>query len=349
MRVPIDDAGTVPSSDPSGLLDAYLEAGGRLRQAYDAGRAAGLAPTVELGSLVFCAMGGSAAAGDAIAAAMERRAGMPMMTVRDYVLPAFCDERSLVVCLSYSGTTEETLSAFGEAVARGCSVLAVCSGGALAERASEAGAPVVLLPADLPQPRAALGSLVGGALGALAATALPSVDAEVDEAAAVLDELAAGLGKEGSEAGAVADWIGDRIPVVWSSGAAGGAAAWRWKCAFNENAKVPAFASTLPELDHHEIVGWSAGHGRGFAVIVLRHAGEHPTVPLRLRATIGAVRRSGLEHREVGARGRTGLAQVLSLMLLGDAASVRHAVSRGVDPAPIEAITEVKRRISGGA
>ncbi|HEX2030625.1 MAG TPA: bifunctional phosphoglucose/phosphomannose isomerase [Actinomycetota bacterium] len=348
MRVPIDDAATV--GDPSGLLDAYLEGGPRLRAGYGAGRAAGPRRMPDARSVAFCAMGGSAAAGDAIAAALERRATMPMVTVRDYVLPAFCDERSVVVCLSYSGNTEETLSAFEEAVARRCSVVAVCSGGALAERAAEAGVPTVELPGDLPHPRAALGSLVGGALGALAAAGvLPPVDGEVADAAGALEEVAVAVGGAGDEAAAVAGWVGDRVPVVWSSGAVGAAAAWRWKAAFNENAKVPAFASVLPELDHHEIVGWSAGAGRGFAVVILRHAGEHPTVPARLRATIDAVRASGLEHREVRAVGRSGLAQVLSLMLLGDAASVRHAVARGVDPGPIDAIADVKRRIAGGA
>lgn len=347
MRVPIDGASTI--GDPSGLLDAYLEGGARLRQGYGRGLIVDLTAPEDIRSVAFCAMGGSAAAGDAIAAAMERRATIPMVTVRDYVLPAFCDERAVVLCLSYSGNTEETVSAFEEAVARGCAVVAVCSGGALAERAAAAGAPLVLLPDDLPQPRAALGSLVGGALGVLgAADVLPSVDQEVGAAAAVLDELAGGLGEDGSEPVAVAGWIGERVPVVWSSGAVGAAAAWRWRCAFNENAKVPAFASTLPELDHHEIVGWSAGRGRGFAVVVLRHGDEHPTVPLRLEATLEAVEASGLEHREVRARGGSALAQVLSLMLLGDVASVRHAVSRGVDPAPIPAIAEVKRRIGGG-
>lgn len=348
MRLPIDDAATL--GEPSGLLGAYLQAGWRLRQGFEAGRAVRPTPVPDLRSVTFCAMGGSAAAADAISSALERSAPVPMVTVRDYVLPAFCDERSLVVCLSYSGNTEETLSAFEEALARGCSVVAVCAGGALAERASESGAPAVELPSELPHPRAALGSLVGGALGALAAAeVVPSVEADVHHAAAVLDDLAAAVRGDESEAVAVADWVGDRVPVVWSSGAVGAAAAWRWKCAFNENAKAPAFASTLPELDHHEIVGWSPGRGRGFAAVVLRHAGEHPTVPVRVRATVDAVRASGLEHREVRAHGRTGLAQVLSLMLLGDAASVHHAVSRGVDPAPIDAITELKRRIAGGA
>lgn len=305
----------------------------------------------QLESVALCAMGGSAVAGDLAAAAYRDRAAVPMATVRGYRLPAWCrGPRSLVVCASYSGDTEETVSVYGEATRRGCRVVAVSSGGELEERAALDGVPVVPVEPRGPMPRAALGSLAGAVLGVLeAAGVVGPVASEVEEAASTLaalaERLAPGVPVAQNPAKAVARWVGDRVPVIWGSEGVAEVAAWRWKTAFNENAKVPAFASALPELDHHEVQGWSAGRGEGFGVIVLRHEGEEPHVGPRVGATVAAVTGSGVDVREVSAPGSTPLAAGLALMLVGDCAAAYHALARGVDPTPIPAITGLKERL----
>ena len=117
----------------------------------------------------------------------------------------------------------------------------------------------------------------------------------------------------------------------------------RWRTELNENAKVPAFAASLPELDHNEIVGWVPGAGERFALIALRHGGEDPSVAARFPPSVQIAAESGMEWREVHARGVSGLAQVMSLVVLGGATSVYLGISRGFDPAPIEAIARLKR------
>ncbi|MGH2695599.1 MAG: SIS domain-containing protein [Actinomycetota bacterium] len=349
MRQILDDAAALRAGDPRGMMDAFADTGRQLREAYAAARSSPIPFAGEVRGVVICAMGGSAVAGDVAAASFGDRAGIPMVTLRGYGVPRGYGDEHLVLCVSYSGDTEETISAFGQARARGCTAVVVCGGGALAAAAREADLPAVLIPTDAPVPRAGLGSLVGGVLGALvAAGALSGVDEEVEAAAASLDRLAEELGPEvpRNEAKEVAQWVGERIPVTWGSEGVSAAAAWRWKTAFNENAEVPAFASMLPELDHHEVVGWTAKRGEGFCLLILREPGEHERVQARLDATLELVADSGLEWREVAAREETPLGRCLSLALVGDMASAYHALARGIDPASMDALVRIKERLS---
>ena len=336
----------VPSAanagDPSGILPAFLSLPSQLETAFERVASEASSLPTDAANLMFCGMGGSAAAGDVVIAS-SGSARLPMRSWRDYGLPSYCDQRSAVVALTYSGNTEEVLSAYDEARARGSWLAAVCSGGALAERGAADDVPLARVPADAPMPRAALGYLVGAAL-ALVRGADASRD--VTEAAGSLRGLTAELERDGGEAAALAEWVGDAVPVIWSSGPIGAAASWRWKSGFNENAKSPAFASLLPELNHHEVVGWRPGTGDRFRIVVLRHGSEEASLDRRLRATLEVISEAGLESREVRARGETALAQTLSLMLLGDVASALHALRRGIDPAPIEAISRVKARLA---
>lgn len=351
MREILDDAAALRAGDPRGMLDAFADTGRQLREAYAAARGFAIPFAGEVRGTVVCAMGGSAAAGDVAAAAFQDRAGIPMVTLRGYGVPRGYGEEHLVLCVSYSGDTEETISAFGQARVRGCTAVVVSGGGLLADAAREADLPAVPIPTGAPVPRAGLGSLVGGVLGALvAAGALSGVDEEVESAASSLDGFAEELGPEvpagRNEAKDVAAWVGDRIPVIWGSEGVSAAAAWRWKTAFNENAKAPSFASVLPELDHHEVVGWTAKRGEGFCLVILREPGEHGRVQARLDATLEELEGSGLEWREVSARGETPLARCLSLALLGDLASAYHALARGIDPAAMDVLVRIKERLS---
>ena len=345
----LDDAAALRRSDPSGMLAAFADAGEQLRRAYRETRSADLPARGTARSVTVCAMGGSAAAGDVVATVLDPP--VPLSVVRGYLLPAAIGPEDLVVCVSYSGNTEETVAAHEEAVRRSALAMAVCSGGALARRAGQAGTPVVRIPGSAPVPRAGLGELVGGLVGTLVGAAvLGGADARVEEAAATLDAMGREFGPEvpteRNEAKQIADWIGDRIPLVWGSEGISAAAAWRWKTAFNENAETPAFASALPELDHHEVVGWTGDRGKGFRLVILREDGEHDRVGPRLEATLDEVTGSGLEWREVRARGEDPLARAMSLALIGDLASAYHALARGIDPAAMASLDRIKARLA---
>lgn len=347
----LDDPNALRAADPRHILDAFLAMSDQLASSFRLGAEVVAPPATVLLSVVFCAMGGSAAAGDVVASAYGEVVEVPFLSVRGYRLPGFCGPSTLVVCSSFSGNTQETVAAYREAAVRGCRVVVVCSGGDLEEMAESDHVPVVRIPADVPMPRAALGHLVGATLGALTSMDILDARDHVTGAQGVLEALAGEIGPEQpvgeNEAKDVAGWLGDRIPVIWGSEGVSEAAARRWKSAFNENAKVPAFASALPELDHHEIVGWAEGPRSGFGLVILREDGEHETVGTRLVATREEV--GELPWREVHARGASPLSRALSLMMLGDAASAYHAVARGLDPAPIDSLERIKRRLVEGS
>ena len=298
-------------------------------------------------------MGGSAAAGDLVGAAYAQEAPVSLSVLRGYTLPAWVGRDTLVICLSYSGNTEETLAAYDEAAAHGAHLVTISAGGELAARSAQSSSVHVAIAPDAPQPRAALGSLTGAAIGVLvAAGVLEDVSTEVEEAAIDLplsvlnmDSLSAR-----NTAKQVAAFVGSRIPVIWGSEGVSWPAAWRWKCAFNENAKILAFASALPELNHHEVVGWTEGQAGAFCLLVLREPGEHGSIQARLDATLPEIRAAGAEVLEVRSQaGRSTLGRGLELMLIGDVASAYHAIEGGIDPAPIEAIARVKARLAGTA
>jgi glucose/mannose-6-phosphate isomerase len=161
-----------------------------------------------------------------------------------------------------------------------------------------------------------------------------------------MEEIAPDRPRRHNEAKETAAWIGERIPLVWGSEGISAAAAWRWKCALNENAKAPAFAATFPELDHHEVVAWAEGGHPGFVVLALREEGEHPSLIRRLEATRAEVHE--LPWRQVEARGASPLSRVLSLMLLGDLTSTYLGLARGLDPGPIDSLSRIKERLREG-
>jgi glucose/mannose-6-phosphate isomerase len=350
--IDLDDPAAIAAADPSGMLDAMLAMPEHCRLGYRAGRSADDLPSGDgIDSLVVCGMGGSGLSGDVVRALYQDRLGIPITVVKGPVLPEFCGKDTLVVCSSFSGGTAETLACFEEAAARGCRLVAVASGGALAERAGDVGVAVVEVPGGFPAPRAAVGHLAFGALGALERIGvIPALEADVEHTGLLLESLAAEIAPDvpraDNRAKALAARIGDRIPVVWGSWGVAEVAATRWKTQLNENAKVPAFCSVLPELNHNEVVGWSQGQGERFLLLVLRHEDEYPDVRTLFPAAIDVVSGGGLRHEEVWGTGDSPLSVLMSLIMLGDAMTVYLGLIRGVDPTPIEAISRLKQALA---
>jgi glucose/mannose-6-phosphate isomerase len=348
----LDDAQALRMADPQGMLDAVLGLSRDCRAAYDAALLSRELPSAEgVTSVTFCGMGGSAVSGDVVRSVFLERLGLPVEVSRSPVLPEHCGSHTVVVCSSYSGNTAETLSAFRSAMERGCRVLVVTSGGTIAEEAAAHGVPTVLVPSGF-QPRAALGHLGFASLGALEVMGiLPPLATDVDEAVAVVQDLIAEMGPdvptEGNPAKALAKAIGDRSPVIWGADGIGSVAAARWKTQMNENGKLPAFWSSMSELDHNEVVGWTAPFGERFFVVGLRHDGEDPQLAPRFPLSLDIVRSAGGEVEEVHARGASALARLMSLIIIGDLTSVYLAIGRGIDPTPVPVIERLKAALAG--
>jgi len=349
--IDLDDELAVRAGDPGGMLATVAAFCEHCREGYRLGRAATPLPEVQdVQSIAFCGMGGSAVAGDVIRTLYADRLPVPVVVVRSSELPEFCGPHSLVLVSSHSGGTAEALACFDEAMKRGCRVIAIASGGELAARAEELELACVALPGGF-MPRAAFGYIALGALGALEAVGfVPPLEHDVEAASAELAALAATCAPSApsavNRAKHLAREIGDRTPVVWGGEGIGSVAAGRWKTQFNENAKVPAWASSLPELDHNEVVGWSQGAGSRSFVVALRHEGEPPDVAARFGPSLEIASAAGALVEEVWASGGSTLSRFLSLSLLGDFTTSYLGIARGFDPTPIEAIERVKRALA---
>ncbi len=343
----LDDAAEIRRIDRGDMLGTVLALAEQCREGFAVGRDTSPLPSVDdVTSIAVCGMGGSAIAGDVLRALAADRVHVPVEVIRSPELPAFVRSDTLVIVSSYSGSTAETLALFDEALARGARPVAITSGGELARRASEAGVPVVAVPPGL-MPRAAFGYLAMGTLGALtSAGLLARVEDDLEEAVQAMRRVVQACGPDvpsgANDAKSLARRIGDRPVIVWGADGVGAVAATRWKAQFNENAKLPAFASALPELDHNEVVGWSEGRGSGFALVALRHGGEHPDVARRFPLSLEIARASGVAVEEVRASARSPLARLLELVQMGDLVSTYAGISRGVDPTPIDAIARLK-------
>ena len=295
-------------------------------------------------------MGGSGIAGNSAAAAADA-AGARVAVHKGYGVPGWvADARPLVVAVSHSGNTEETLSAVHSALDAGCPVALVTTGGELASLAAEHDLPIVGIPAG-PQPRAAFGYLTGAVERVLTSAGIrPDLRQEMTETATLLDAALAGPARERAEE--LADRLAGRATLAYGATPVAVVAANRWKTQINENGKAPAFWSELPELNHNELVGWSAlpdWSDDAIGVVALRDpAGESPRMARRFDVTLDVMEPVVSLAGSVGSEGSGTLPRLFSLVVVGDLLSVALAERAGVDPMPVEAIESLKRSLSAG-
>ncbi|HKG35241.1 MAG TPA: bifunctional phosphoglucose/phosphomannose isomerase [Solirubrobacterales bacterium] len=320
------------------MLEDVLAIPDHLRDALFRVESARLEPREAAGVLV-CGMGGSAVGGDLAAAALGTRCTKPILTVRGYELPVWATPDHTVLCSSYSGNTEETIACFEGAGALGARRVACTTGGELAERAREAGVPVVGLPGIL-QPRAAVAYMVvvAAEVAALAGAA-PRIHTEIDGAAAHLERSRQALRGRAEQ---VAEELHGSIPVIYGADLTIPVAR-RWKTQVNENAKSPAFASDLPEADHNEIEGWSGAGGAPLSAVFLADADQHPRERRRIELTARLAGQTAAAVAEVETEGETRSQRQLWAVMLGDLVSVALAERRGIDPDPVTVLERLKQ------
>lgn len=303
-------------------------------------------------NVVVLGMGGSGIAGDVLMATAAPFMPVPVTVVKSYEPPDYVGTGSLVFAVSFSGDTEETVEAATGAYEAGAALVVVAGGGTLARLADDWKVPVVPVPADIPQPRAALGALAVPPLVLLEEIGLfPGAVEWVHQAVDQLRRRRDELLRPGNVAEEVARRIGRTIPLIHSSGALGAAAALRWKAQVNENAKCPAFFNVYPELCHNEIAGWGQ-HGDAtrqlITLVNLRHDAEHPQVSRRFDLVMDLLREVVADVTEVRAAGEGDLAQLLDLALVGDFVSLHLAGHEGIDPGPIPILDEIKLLLAEG-
>lgn len=300
-------------------------------------------------NLIIAGMGGSGIGGEILKDLARNKASVPIEVNRDYSLPAFANENSLVLLLSYSGETEETLSAFLDATKRKCKIFCVSSGGSLLDFSKKMNIPFLPIPQGMP-PRAALPYLLAPLLFvAQEMNIIEPISEDFTEAIKLLSKISQENSVEKSSkenfCKKLALEINNTVPVVYGFSIYRSVAQ-RLKQQFNENSKVPSKWEFFSELNHNEIVGWENADeiAKYFSVIFIRDRNEPREIRTRIETTKSLLPLSSKTF-EVWAQGRSELAKILSTICIGDFTSVYLAILRKVDPTPVSTITQLKERI----
>lgn len=289
----------------------------------------------EISNIVVCGMGGSAIGGDLLKTYLSDTE-IPVVVNRNYNLPKFVNEYSLVFAISYSGNTEETLGAYKEAVNKKAKIWALTSGGELANQCEK----VIKIPTGL-QPRAAIGYLFFPILGLLHNSGITNVkNSDLNEMLAILKNTE-DFKEKGEE---LSKKIKDKIPVIYSSSLFE-PVAYRMKTQFNENSKHPAFYHVFPEMNHNELVGFKDMERKNFIVLMIRDEFDHPRTKKRMDIC-KEIMEKRVDVEEIHTKGNSLLARLFSTIYLGDFASYYLAMHNRVDPAPVEVIEWLKGELN---
>jgi glucose/mannose-6-phosphate isomerase len=305
-------------------------------------------PRLPIQNVVVTGLGGSAVGGDLLRVLVEDNGEVPLVVNRDYQMPAFVNDRTFVIAASYSGNTEETLSAFEDAQDRGALLACVTSGGELAQRAAHYGTPVAFIPRGQP-PRSAMGYLFIPMLMAAHKVGVIRRDptGDLQNAIALLEKAReqwnADVPFEKNPAKQLAAKLYGKLPIVYGSQLYSTVVAFRWKTQLNENTKIHAYSNGYPEMNHNEILGWVLAKQQvpNLAVVLLRDQMERPKIVARVETTRRLFARAADVH-EVFAEGQSLLARMLHAIYLGDWVSCYLALLYGVNPTDISYINLLK-------
>jgi glucose/mannose-6-phosphate isomerase len=349
--IDLDDLDALRANDPANMLDRISELPTQVQDAWDTIQALTPLTPHETHNVIIAGMGGSAIGGSLVQALAEPECPVPIAVNRDYHLPAYVNENTLVIISSFSGNTEETLSALGEALSFEARTVAVTTGGRLAEIAQERGFLHVLFSYDAP-PRAAVGHSFTLLLGLLVRFGLLADKGdEVAEAIDVMLRLQRLIGPQvpaaRNPAKDLARRLYDKVPTIYGAGLLAPVAR-RWKGQFNENAKTWAAFDELPELNHNTVLGYQhPAHLGGTAfVVMLRSSLDDPRIATRFDITAEMLEQAGIDHAVITSWGESPTAQMLSALHYADYVSYYLAALNQVDPTPIPAIDYLKERLS---
>jgi len=342
----LDSTDLLATRDPEGMLNVIDAFPSQCAEAIKLGEGFTYDDAEAIQRVVVCGMGGSAMAGDMA----HRFARAPLFVNRGYDLPGFVDSRTLLVAVSYSGNTAETLSSFEQGIAAGARAVAISSDGRLKDAAREHGVPFLEIPRGY-QPRAAMGYLalpllillhrLGllvelGPFGALLHR-LEEVKAQCTPSVAASDNPAKSL----------AQTLDGRIPIVYGTVGNTDLVAMRTKTQINENAKQPAFWNVFPELNHNEILALvRADLLANPYVLLLQNGFDRRELRARMEIMMGLMSEHGVPFQVLTAKGETELAQVVSQIYFGDYLSAYLAVLGEVDPTPVKLIEGFKKALA---
>jgi glucose/mannose-6-phosphate isomerase len=347
----LDQQDRIKEVDRSNMLGDMLDTPDYCRDAIKRAKQVIVPEGVNPKNIVVVGMGGSAIGGEILHDWLRDTLPITIEVCRDYTLPAYVNKDTLVFVNSYSGNTEETITAFLTATQRKCTVAAVTSGGQLEAFCKKLRVPHTLIPSGL-QPRVAIPYMFFP-LPVLMQNmgVISDIDDELEEAIQALEKAATANAPDvptrNNKAKQFATELMENIPVVYGFSQYSSIAQ-RLKAQFNENSKVPSKHEVFSELNHNETVGYDAPESltKKLSIILIRDQQEPPEIRNRIETTKNLVFGRASKVLEIWAEGKGKLARMLSVMGVGDFASVYLAILQNKDPTPVKIIDRVKSELA---
>lgn len=344
----LDDQNLLSEKDPFGALEVALN---QYKQAELVSEVINPNSDATINKVVVTGMGGSALAALLIKSWQESKLSITFEIVRDYKLPNYVDDKTLVIASSYSGNTEETLSCLDEALKKGANIGCVSSGGKLVEIAKNNELPYVVLPSGI-QPRMGVIANLRAILAILVSYGVVS-QSDFDEVKNLGPWLNIESKKWGrdvltneNQAKQLALLSAGKTAIFYSSTAMGGVA-YKWKISWNENAKNVAFWNVLPEFNHNEFMGWTSHPvEKPYVVFDLRSSFDHPKITKRFEISDRLLSGKRPKANVIELQGESVIAQMLWASIFADFVSIYLAILNGVDPSKVELIEKLKQELA---
>ncbi len=345
----------IRSYDKSDMFSKLVNFHGQIKEAVEIGNKVKLNIGKKINKIVLTGLGGSAIAGDLLRSYLSDEIKVPLLVNRDYFLPKFVDQNTLLIVSSYSGNTEETISAYEDGIKKKAKIICITSNGEIEKIALKKKHPIIKIPSGYP-PRTALGYSFFPLLVVLSKLGfVKNKKREIAETIKLIEEKSKVYSNPEHEenlAYKIATRIAGSIPFIYSSGKFD-VVAMRWACQIEENAKMLAHFNVFPELNHNEIVGWSGEVEGGFkelmskiSVVILRDDDEYERIKHRIEITDELLRPYAGEVLNIYSEGNTPLARIFSQIYLGDWVSFYLAILNKVDPTPVKPIEYLKSELA---
>ncbi len=293
-------------------------------------------------NVLISGLGGSGIGGTIAAEVVADEANIPILTNNGYFIPAFVDDETLFLACSYSGNTEETISATKLAYDKGAKIVVISSGGKLRELAEEHGWDHIGIPGGQP-PRASFGLSVPEVLYVLNAHGIVSkhFEKELEASIKLLDDNEAAIQKEAKE---ITEKLFGKIPVIYAADGFGGVAT-RFRQQVNENSKMLCWHHVIPEMNHNELVGWRTNNN-DLAVILFRNESDFKNIQARMEINKGTFAEYTDTIVEVWSKGTSDLQRALYLIHIGDWISYFLGEKKGVDITEVKVIDHLKGELA---
>ena len=301
----------------------------------------------EISNIIISGLGGSAISADLIKNFLCNEISIPLLINRNYNLPKFAGKNTLFIASSYSGNTEETISALRQAIKLGCKIISITTGGELEAISIKENIPCVKVQKGF-QPRYSLGLSFFTLLKVLQEIKL------IGDQSSIVEKIKSNWKQNGTAftkventAYMIAQSLVGFIPVIYSVADSTSAVGYRLKCQFNENSKLHAFHNEVPEMNHNEIIGWESYHEKIFhsKIIIIQDETYHPQIKKRFNILKDIFTKTGVETVYLKSSEESFKVRLLDLIYLGDWISYYVGVLRGFDPSEIDNIHTLKDKL----